>query len=284
MKILVTGAAGYIGRHVVMECLEAGHEVYASDYTFKGIDGRAKNVETSIFSEDRYLYENLGSPDVLIHLAWRNGFIHNSASHMADLSNHVGFLNYMIDRGVKYVSVMGSMHEVGYWEGKVEADTPCNPMTMYGIAKNALRQELMLYAENKDVSIHWLRGFYIYGDDSKGSSIFSKILEACEAGKKEFPFTSGKNKYDFISVYELSRMIMMASTQNKYNGIINVCSGIPISLGDKIESYIKENALPIRLCYGAFADRPYDSPEIWGDSTIIKHIMDDYRRNGNAGV
>lgn len=273
MKVLVTGAAGYIGRHVVKAFLDAGHEVYASDLAFKGVDERAVRVYENIFSGDKHIYELLEKPDVLVHMAWRDGFVHNSEAHMKDLSSHVQFLNHMIDGGLKYLTVMGSMHEIGYWEGAIDENTPCNPMSMYGIAKNALRQELLLYVQNKEVNLHWLRAYYIYGDDSRGSSIFAKLYQAEQDGKEEFPFTTGKNQYDFIHVDELAKQIMKASIQSEYNGVINVCTGTPMSLADKVESYIKENNMSIRLKYGAFPDRPYDSPKVWGDNKIISEIM-----------
>ena len=192
---------------------------------------------------------------------------------MKDLSSHVTFLNHMIDGGLKYLTVMGSMHEIGYWEGAVDENTPCNPMSMYGIAKNALRQQLLLYTQNKDVHLHWLRAYYIYGDDARGSSIFAKLYQAAEDGKTTFPFTTGKNLYDFIHVDDLAQMIMKASIQGEVDGIINVCTGKPMSLADKIESYIKEKNMNIKLEYGAFPDRPYDSPGIWGDAAKIEAIM-----------
>lgn len=272
-KILVTGASGYIGRHVVKELLNRGYYVIASDLNYKGVDERAEFSNVVLFSGDKDIYEQFGRPDVLIHMAWRDGFIHNADSHMLDLSNHMEFLMNMIDGGVKLVSVMGSMHEIGYHEGAITSDTPCNPQSMYGISKNALRQALFLYGKEKDVIIDWLRAYYIFGDDSRGSSIFAKIVQAVEDGKKMFPFTSGKNLYDFVHVDDLAKMIAASSTQDEIRGIINVCTGKPVSLAEQVENYIAEHGFDIKLDYGKFPDRPYDSPGVWGDASDINRIM-----------
>lgn len=272
-SVLITGAAGYIGRHVVKEFLDNGYVVYANDLNNKGIDERANILDYPIFSGNKEIYNYLGKPDILVHLAWRDGFIHNSNAHMEDLSKHVVFLNDMIAGGLKSISVMGSMHEIGYWEGVIDEDTPCNPLSMYGVAKNALRQALLLKTKNTDVIVHWLRAYYIYGDDSRGSSVFSKIVQAHEDGKKEFPFTLGTNQYDFIHIDELARQIFKASVQSEEQGIINVCSGVPIPLKERVEQFIKDKGIDISLVYGAYPDRAYDSPRVWGDPTRINHIM-----------
>lgn len=271
--VLVTGAGGYMGSHVVKEFLNRGHRVLAVDFVKKGIDERAEFVDVPIFSGDKNIYEQFGRPDVLVHLAWRDGFIHNSNAHMRDLSKHVVFLNDMIDGGLPTLSVMGSMHEIGYWEGPITASTPCAPQSQYGISKNALRQSLLLYTQGKDVSFKWLRAYYIFGDDAHGSSIFSKLTQAAADGKKQFPFTSGKNQYDFIHVTELARQIAAATLQTKFNGIINVCTGRPKTLAEQVEQYIQDHRFDIKLDYGAFPDRPYDSPGVWGDAEIITSIL-----------
>lgn len=272
-RILVTGAGGYIGRYVVKELCDKGAEVIAADIKADGIDGRAKIVSEDIFGGSEKIFEELGKPDICIHMAWRNGFVHNSPSHMGDLSAHYRFIDNMISGGLKHLAVMGSMHEIGYHEGAVDENTPCNPVSMYGIAKDALRRSTMLLAKQKGICLQWLRAFYIFGDDKRNSSIFSKLTAAAEEGKKTFPFTSGKNKYDFISVEELAKQIAAAASQTGVSGIINCCTGVPVSLGEKVEGFIKEHGFDIKLDYGAFPDRPYDSPAIWGDAEKINKIM-----------
>ena len=225
--------------------------------------------------EDSSIYEALGAPDVCLHMAWRNGFVHNAPTQMGDLSAHYKFLTAMIDGGLKHLAVMGTMHEVGYWEGAVDEKTPCNPISMYGIAKDALRRSMLLYTKQKDCILQWLRCYYILGDDKRNNSIFCKLLNAAEEGKKDFPFTSGKNKYDFIKVDDLADLLSASVMQDKVNGIINCCSGKPVSLAEEVESFIKDHNLDIKLNYGAFPDRPYDSPIIYGDATKIKKIMED---------
>ena len=271
----MTGAAGYIGRHVVKTALDMGHRVIAADFAFKGVDERAEFCDVPLFSGDKNIYKALGSPDVCIHLAWRDGFRHNASSHMKDLSSHVVFCNNMAAGGLPLLTVMGTMHEVGYWEGAITADTPCAPQSQYGIAKNALRQSLMLSLPATGCRLHWLRAYYITGDEAHGSSIFAKITQAELDGKKTFPFTTGKNKYDFIDVDRLAQMIVAASVQDKVGGIINVCTGQPQSLADRVEQFLREKQYKIRLDYGAFPDRPYDSPGVWGDPAQINAILQD---------
>jgi len=274
MKILVTGANGYIGRHVVKKLLDKGASVVACDIKTDDIDSRAERINLNLFNDfEGNIFEQLGSPDVCLHMAWRNGFVHNAPTQIGDLSAHYNFLTKIIDGGLKQLAVMGTMHEVGYWEGAIDENTPCNPTSMYGIAKDALRRSMILYCKQKECILQWLRCYYILGDDKKNNSIFCKLLLAAEQGKKTFPFTSGKNKYDFINVDELADLISSSITQKDITGIINCCNGKPISLAERVESFIKEHNLDIKLDYGAYPDRPYDSPCVYGDPSKINKIL-----------
>lgn len=274
MKILVTGANGYIGRHVVNALLNKNVQVIACDVNVEGIDKRAESIPFNIFDlPDCNLFEKLGSPDVCLHMAWRNGFVHNSPTQLGDLSAHYNFLCKLIDDGLKHLAVMGTMHEVGYWEGAIDENTPCNPTSMYGIAKDALRRSMILYTQQHDCLLQWLRCYYILGDDKRSNSIFGKILQTAERGDTTFPFTTGKNKYDFIEVDELAMLISASIMQNKITGIINCCKGNPISLAERVEQFIKDHNLNIELDYGKYPDRPYDSPCEYGNPDKINEIL-----------
>lgn len=272
-KVVVTGANGYIGSHVVDRLLEMGHEVIAVDIKNNHINDRAEFINKSVLDVDENIFNELHKPDVCIHLAWRDGFKHNSDTHMEDLSKHYLFVKNMFKGGLENLSIMGSMHEVGYWEGVIDENTPTNPLSMYGVAKNALRQSSKILANEYGKCLKWLRGFYILGDDLSNHSIFTKLLEKDKAGEKTFPFVSGKNKYDFLEVDELANQIVLASLQTEITGEINCCSGVPVSLGERVEKFISDNHLQISLEYGAYPDRLYDSPAIWGDDTKIKKII-----------
>lgn len=272
MRILVTGANGYLGQGIVKEILDSGNEVIGTDFKTENIDDRATKVACSIFDVENP-YEYFGEPEILLHLAWRDGFMHYSNTHIDDLPSHFGFIKNMAEMGVKHIAVMGSMHEVGFFEGSINENTPCHPTTPYGIGKNALRDLTQMVCKQNQIVFQWMRGYYIVGNYKYGSSIFSKIAAAVKKGKKEFPFTLGQNQYDFIDYPEFCAQVSAVVGQRDEQGIINICSGRPEKLADRVERFIKENNYNIKLQYGAFPDRPYDSKAIWGDSSRIENIM-----------
>lgn len=273
MKILITGASGYMGRHIVNNLLELGHEIIAVDK--KEGESRHNLIydQFDIFNQNQNIFMKYTDVDALLYLAWQDNFNHNSDGHMNNLHLHYSFIKKAIEAGIKNITIMGSMHEIGYYEGCVDENTPCFPLSLYGIAKNAFRQSVLLLA-NEKVKIKWLRAYYIMGDDANNNSIFTKIIQWEKEKKEYFPFTSGKNKFDFIDINELSLQITETVLQNEIDGIINVCSGKPVALKDKVEEFLDKNNFKIRPIYGQFPERKYESPAIWGDNTKISKIME----------
>ncbi len=272
MKVLVTGANGYLGQGIVKHILDNGDEVIATDFSVDNVDARAVKCECDLFSIENP-YEYFDEPDVLLHLAWRDGFVHYSDAHIIDLPKHYEFIKKFANSNIHTIAVMGSMHEVGFFEGSIKEDTPCNPITPYGISKNALRQLTYSLCKQNNKCFMWLRGYYIVGNSQYGSSIFSKITLAEAEGKAEFPFTMGQNQFDFVDYEDFCEQVAKSVVQDSVLGIINICSGYPEKLADRVERFISENGYRIKLKYGAFPDRPYDSKAVWADGSKIKRIM-----------
>ena len=260
MKILVTGANGYLGQGIVKQLLDDGVDVVATDITGDSIDRRADIICCNLFEIEEPFQ-----------------FIHNSVNHIVDLPKHMEFLKKLADQGIKRIAAMGSMHEVGFHEGSIDETTPCRPQSLYGIGKDSMRNITTLIAKEHNIDYLWLRGYYIVGHSEYGNSIFSKITAAVKEGKTEFPFTMGQNQYDFIDYDEFCIQVAAAMEQQEVNGIVNICSGTPEKLADRVERFIKEHDYSIRLQYGAFPDRPYDSKAVWGNNKIIMKIMSNYK-------
>lgn len=275
-SVVVTGAAGYVGRHVVRAVADLGFMPVAVVRPGRGgdLDERARIVEADVLAPGFDLATAVNDDTAsFIHLAWQDGFVHNAPSHLTHLSAHFSLLNAVADAGVPRIAALGTMHEVGYWSGAITAETPTNPRSLYGIAKDALRRSTQISLAGR-AELAWLRCYYIYGDDRRNNSIFARLLEAVDEGKSTMPFTTGANKYDFIHVAQLADQIAVAAVAPGVTGVINCCTGTPVSLADRVEAFIADNELPIALEYGAFPDRPYDSPAVWGDATRIRQIMD----------
>lgn len=271
-KVFVTGAGGYLGRHVVTALCDAGADTMILNHHAERVDPRARRIDADIFSGSSNIYQELDCPDVCLHLAWRDGFVHASDAHMQNLSSHYTFLRDLMEGGLRHLAVMGTMHEVGYFEGEINETTPCNPGSMYGVAKYALRKACFLLAEKYGACLQWLRGYYIMGDDRNNHSVFAKMLAAAANGQTRFPFTSGTHKFDFIDVDALAEQMVWTLSQTEISGIIECCSGKPVSLGEQAEKFIADNGLNLKLDYGKFKESSYESPAVWGSAEKIERI------------
>lgn len=277
MKVLVTGSDGYIGSGVITELISRGHEVVACGLAPCGLSSPLLTERIDdVFSLSESEVKSI-SPDAALHLAWRDGFRHNALSHIDDLPRHWSLVRTLAAAGVPRIAGMGTMHEVGYHEGVVTADTPCRPMTPYAVAKNALRELMREACNDSGAQFLWLRGFYLVSADGRGESVFSKMVQASREGAVSFPFTSGSIYYDFLDYREFCRLTAAAVVDVDLTGIVNVCSGVPETLKSRAERFIADNKLGLELEFGAFPDRPYDSPAIWGDAAAIRSCAERMR-------
>ena len=146
MKVLVTGANGYIGHHVIQSLLKYNVRITAlvrNKANTINFDSRISIFELDIFNFEDNVFEQLGTPDVVIHLAW--GYLSNfkSARHLEnELPAHYKFLKHLIDSGLNSLLVVGTCLEYGMQFGPMTENLKAAPIIPYAHAKNELRLKL----------------------------------------------------------------------------------------------------------------------------------------------
>ena len=194
---LVTGAGGYIGRHVVTALLDLGFSCDgrpSSGITeLSSTSERRSPTQTSSTPRSKPSFIGAGAARLrVVHLAWQDGFAHNAPSHMLMLSGHFSFLSKVVEWGD--TASLSARHDA-----RSRLLGRCNrsehrqriPSTLYGIAKDALRKAVFNSLSDK-TALSWLRCYYIFGDDRNNNSIFTRLLEAVDAGQSTFPFHHGR--------------------------------------------------------------------------------------------
>ena len=147
MKILVTGATGFVGRHVINELLKYDHEIVAATHKQK-LDVASDKINYAFFDLDdldlnKNFFSFFGEPHLLIHLAWQGLPNYMSLFHFEhNLMNHYSFLKNMVVNGLKNLVVTGTCFEYGIKNGSLSEDMITDPQNPYALAKDTLRKFL----------------------------------------------------------------------------------------------------------------------------------------------
>ena len=176
MNILVTGGAGYIGSHVVLDLLDSGHEVTVLDDLSlgfeKNVDVRAKFIRGSTLSEQDLKTAFSTGPDAVIHLAaWKaagESMVHPEKYSINNIIGTLKLLMAMVDSGVQKMIFSSSAAIYGYPEYlPVDEKHRTDPINYYGYTKLAIEDNLRWYSRLKGISFVSLRYFNAAGYDSK---------------------------------------------------------------------------------------------------------------------
>jgi len=282
-KILVTGASGFIGTYVVEELLKYKVEVIASSSNIE------KATKTKWYSRVTYIPFDLGDyrgtdnyfkffcePDVLIHLAWQGLPNYKSQVHTdINLPQHTAFLTNLIQNGLQDITITGTCLEYGIREGGLSEDMPPMPSNSYAVAKDSLRDFLQRIQDEYSFSFKWIRLFYMYGKGQNPNSLLSQLDKALEKGNEVFNMSGGQQLRDYLPVEKVAEYIVKIATQNDVTGIINCCSGQPITVKKFVEDYLKSNHKHIKLNLGCYPYNDYEPMHFWGENRKLKSIIDE---------
>ena len=275
MKIAVTGASGFIGRHVLTELLQHEAEIVAvtRDATrLAGLSEAVRIMEMDIACPATDCFEQMGCPDILIHLAWDGLPNYKSRHHFeTELPGQYHFLKTMIEAGLQSALVTGTCFEYGMQSGPLAEEMPTKPNNPYGYAKDALRQQLEFLKSIKPFNLTWARLFYLYGEGQPATSLYPKLKEAVLWGDKIFNMSGGEQLRDYLPVEEVARQVVRLAIAQRDNGAINICSGNPVSVRKLVEQWLLENNWEIELNLGYYSYPDYEPIAFWGD----RHRLDE---------
>lgn len=275
MKVLVTGASGFVGQHVIPHLLERGHIVVAvardktkaCDFTWFN---SVRFIEYDIHHVSDNLIEQFEYPEVAIHLAWPGLPNYESLFHFEEnLPASYRFLKALIEGGVSHLLITGTCFEYGMQSGCLTEEMPTQPVNPYALAKDTLRKFLQALQQQKAFTLQWARLFYMHGNGQNPNSLIAQLHRAINNGETSFNMSTGEQLRDYLPVEEVGRRIAMLLEHPEYNGIVNLCSGEPISIRRLVEQHLIHYGIDMRLNLGYYPLSGYEPIAFWGESKIF---------------
>jgi dTDP-6-deoxy-L-talose 4-dehydrogenase (NAD+) len=272
VKVAVTGAAGFIGRHVVEELARRGADIVAAAGPRHSPARRPKSparwVALDLGQPPADAYAALGEPAVVIHLAWAGLPNYRSLHHFAtELPAQYRFLENLVRNGLGALVAVGTCFEYGMQSGPIDATAETRPTNPYGYAKDALHRQLKFLKAECAFALTWARLFYLYGEGQAPTSLWPQLKAAVAAGAEEFDMSGGEQIRDFSPVTEVAKRLVELALMPADRGAVNVCSGKPITVRKLVEGWVRDNGWKIRLNFGRYPYTDYEPHEFWGVPT-----------------
>jgi nucleoside-diphosphate-sugar epimerase len=268
MRIAITGASGFVGRYVLRELQTRDLDVIVVSRTADSTlapTGNGKHVAMNIFDDDDP-FAKMGRPDVLIHLAWSGLPNYQSVHHLeSELPAQIEFLASCLRSGLKRLVVTGTCFEYGLASGKLSEDMATQPCTQYGAAKDLLRRKLEALHQEFDFELAWLRLFYLFGEGQSEKSLYTLFHEAVRRGDQSFDMSGGDQLRDFLPIEEAARLIVDIALLDGDAGVVNICSGVPISVRALVQHWIDASGAGIAMNLGRIPYSEIEPMAFWGD-------------------
>jgi len=283
MKVLVTGATGFIGNYVVKELLKRPCQIIASSRNPDKASlckwfSRVQYIPCNLNDTKENLFDFFQRPDFLIHLAWEGLPNFKELFHLErNLPNNYFFLKNMVENGLGKVVVTGTCLEYGMQSGALNEAMVTMPNNNYGLAKDTLRKFLEQLQKKIDFEFKWIRLFYMYGKGQDPSSILSQLDKALENGETSFNMSGGEQLRDYLPIEKVAEYIVKIAMQNKVHGIINCCSGVPVSIRKLVEDYLGKKQKSIHLNIGHYPYPDYEPMAFWGDRSRLDRFLNDIK-------
>ncbi len=273
-RVLVTGAAGFIGRWAVAALRELGFDVHAVGRPMRpGVENW--HQADLLDAKARSALIRTVKPDHLLHTAWFTGH-----KRFWTAPQNVDWLVASLDLLAEFAAVdgrravlVGSCAEYDWAGSDTEPwreDRPCHPATLYGQAKHDVAQQAASLAASRGISFAWGRVFTPIGLYEEPERLVPSVIRALLAGQRA---TTGPGDLvrDFLDVrdagYAFARLVA-----GDVSGAVNIGSGQGLSIGDIARQIGALTGRPELLGIGARPPRAGDPPFMVAD---VKRLRDE---------
>jgi len=279
VKVLVTGATGFVGRHLVAALLARGCTVRAvardaqkaadmpwiKDVEFVSADIHAADLDVVALTE---------GVDALAHLAWPGlpnyrALFHFEHNLMADYR----FIKGAVEAGVKQVLVTGTCFEYGMQSGPLSEKNDAQPANPYGLAKHTLHLFLQNLQQEHPFTLQWARLFYLHGAGQNPNSLLAALDRAIDAGDTTFNMSAGEQLRDFLAIETATAYLAAILHKRDFDGTINCASGQPVSVRALVEQHVRERGATIGLNLGHYPYPTHEPMAFWAVTERLQQLL-----------
>lgn len=282
MRILLTGATGFLGSHIAESLLTDKYEILALKRTISKYDNLSFThsvlwVDIDTLGWEKRVVEF--SPSIIIHTAWI-GVSSEGRDNWNDQLENIDFMTQLLELArlcgnCKFIS-LGSQAEYGNFSGKIDETYPVNPTNAYGFVKVSAQRMLQSFCEIHNICWYWLRVFSVFGERESDKWLIPNVIKAILQGEEKIDCTFGQQRYSYLYVKDFAEAVKkIVKSDGNYSGIYNISSNHPIKLRTLLEM-IKEKTNPnFQLNYGALPYRSGQSMHMEGDASKFQSQFGD---------
>ncbi|WP_022701702.1 NAD-dependent epimerase/dehydratase family protein [Oceanicaulis alexandrii] len=280
MRILITGATGYIGRALLPSLSRSGHVlrcvVRDPSQTLASADEHV--VLPDLFTaSDGELRAALNGIDLVIHLAWyvdARDYLH-ALDNLVCVSGTLRLAHEALELGISRFVGVGTCLEYDANYGYLTPQTPLAPVSVYACAKAGVYQTLLAAYERADSDFAWARLFHIYGGQEDPRRL-TPYLRARLAAGQVAELTSGRQIRDYMHVDAVGEQLSRFAL-SETSGAANICSGDPVTVANFAQRIAAEYGRDDLLRFGARPDRPDDPACLVGEPWSAAPAIGDSR-------
>lgn len=274
MRVLVTGAGGFVGRHVVRQLADAGQQVVAVDRDVTALDRAGVEAAAADLEDVAQVTALLARvrPDAIVHLAWYAdpGDYLTSPANLASLAMTTRLAEAALSSGCAKLVMAGSCVEYADSDRpRLETDA-ADPSTLYGACKHAAWTVTRALAASRDAEVAWARIFHIHGPGENERRLIPWVARELRAGKA-IELTDGTQQRDHLHVADVAAGLIALLTPGAA-GVFNICSGEPVTLRRVLETVADIVGGRDLLKFGARAHRPGEVMMLAGDSGRLRGL------------